>query len=100
MKFVFKILFFISLSTQARELVVIGYPSGQSAQAAIVRGALINQLALPSSFIQSHEGSCQILQEAIATICVDENGDIEVKQQNSIIMQRLLVAFGETNEHK
>ncbi len=100
MKYIFNLLLLISSELHAREIVLVHYEQQSKADAEIVVSTLINQLELPREYIKMEASPCIPSYEAIATVCVIENGAIEIVQQNNKVMKKLLASFGGLSEQK
>lgn len=96
MKFIFSLL--LISNVYARDLITIHHSAEQAKDAMFVAQTLQHQLALPESFIQLETTPCQISEFNVATVCILENGEVEVKQVKVEVMQRMLKAFGEVYE--
>ncbi|PIP89423.1 MAG: hypothetical protein COW01_03940 [Bdellovibrionales bacterium CG12_big_fil_rev_8_21_14_0_65_38_15] len=100
MKFIFSLVLLTSFNSFARDKVVIHYQSEAIEQAKLVRSALINQLDLPKEFIRLEMSLCQSSFDSIATICIDENHEVKIVQQNSKVMKKILRAFRGQDERQ
>lgn len=96
MKFIFSLL--LISSAYAREIITVHYPSERLEDAEFVSLTLQRQMSLPASFIRLETTPCQSDEFNVATICILDNGEIEVKQIKVALMQKMLRAFGEINE--
>lgn len=98
MKYIFSLLLLFSIKLAAREIIVVHYDSQSKHDAEIVVSTFINQLELPREYIKMEASPCIPSYEAIATVCVLENGAIEIVQQNNKVMKKLLASFGGLRE--
>lgn len=100
MKFIFSLALLLSVNAFAREKVIIHYQTGSLDQAKLVESALINQLDLPKEFVRLEMSMCQSSFESIATICIDENHEVKIVQQNTKVMKKILRAFRGQDERQ
>lgn len=96
MKFIFS--FLLMSSVCAREIITIHHPKELTEDAKFVSLTLQRQMALPESFIHLDSSPCQESEYNVATICILDNGEVEVKQIKVALMQKMLRAFGDINE--
>lgn len=97
MKYIFSFLILTS-SLNAHEVISIHFPDAREDDAKFVASALENQLGLPKSLIRLSPHSCEPQEYDVATICISDSGGIEVKQVKSLVMGRMLRAFGGIDE--
>lgn len=88
----------LSFSLCAREIVVIHYHPTRISDATFLKSTLINQLHFPSDYIQISREECGAVKHAISSLCVLQNGEVEVKQIKTEVMKKLLQAFGGEHE--
>ena len=100
MKFIFSLALLISSNAFSREKVIIHYQPDAIEQAKLVKSALINQLDLPKEFVRLEMSLCQSSFESIATICINENHEVRIIQQNSKVMKKILRAFRGQDERQ
>tara|TARA_R110000868_G_scaffold408565_1_gene691914 strand:- start:40 stop:342 length:303 start_codon:yes stop_codon:yes gene_type:complete len=98
MKFAFSLLLLLSLPAFGRDMVVIHHNQQSKEQLEILMNTLTQQMGFPKSFIKQEASPCQGSQHALAVLCMNDQGEVEIKQQNSAVMKRITAAFGGLRE--
>ncbi|MFX3675438.1 MAG: hypothetical protein ACN6I6_00220 [bacterium] len=98
MKFAFSLLLLLSLKSFGRDLVVIHHHQKSAKQVEILINSLTEQMGFPKSFIKREMSPCQGSEYALAVLCVNDLGEVEIKQQNKTVMKRITAAFGGLRE--
>ncbi len=100
MKFVFSFLILFTQQAFGRDMVVIHHNEKSAEQLEILVNTLTQQMGFPESFIQKRTGECQESDHALAVLCISDQGEVEIKQQNSAVMKRITAAFGGLRERQ
>jgi hypothetical protein len=83
MKLLFS-LFIFSLGAFARDVIIVTY-NGQLDTALLIQKILIEKIHIPTRLVRLEQTSspCEIMNDPLVQICVNENGDMDIRKKTN-----------------
>jgi hypothetical protein len=99
MKLIFSLIFLLSQTVWSRDIIVIDHIQNNQT-ALLVKKILITKFQIPEKLIQINRQNlaCDESKDAILHLCVDKDGNMEIKKINKYILKNAFNVFLDQNQ--
>jgi hypothetical protein len=93
MKLIFSLIFFVSLQSYARDVILIENEASAD-EGILLRKILMEKFHFPQELITTREKTlCTVKSEAIIHLCLKRDGELEIKKVNQYVVKNSLGVF-------